>query len=213
MSHARRIVVYVATSADGYIARKDGGFEWLDRPRPKGNYGMDAFLRSVDTIFWGRKTYELALRFGDKGSNFGKPMRHFVFSRSLRAVAPGFELVRGPLRDFVRQLRAGPGRDVWVMGGAELIASLLDEGEIDVFDLHVVPTLIGEGIPLLAPRHRLVPLKLQAVRRFTDGVVRLRYAVERSRTPPAASHAAGRRPPGRGRSHRREKRGRATKSR
>ncbi len=199
MSEKRRIIVYVAISVDGYIARKDGGYEWLDRPRPRGNYGMDAFVRSVDAILWGRKTYDLALRFGDQGSSFGKPMRNFVFSRSLRSVAPGFELVRGPLRDFVRELRAAPGRDVWVMGGAGIIASLLDEGEIDELDLHVVPTLIGEGIPLLAPRHRLVPLELRAVRRFTDGVVRLRYAVARGRPTPTASRAGRHRRAGQGR--------------
>ena len=57
----RKIIVYIATSADGYIARPDGGVEWLDRPRPKGNYGMGTFSRSIDTILWGRKTYDLGL--------------------------------------------------------------------------------------------------------------------------------------------------------
>ena len=48
----RKIIVYIATSADGFIARRDGAVDWLDRPRPKGNYGMGEFLRSVDTILW-----------------------------------------------------------------------------------------------------------------------------------------------------------------
>jgi dihydrofolate reductase len=54
--HKRRIIVSIATSADGYIARPDGGVEWLNRPRPKDNYGMGTFFRSIDTILWGRKT-------------------------------------------------------------------------------------------------------------------------------------------------------------
>src|SRR5690242_17939256 len=53
----RKIVVSVATSADGYIARADGGVDWLDRPRTAGDYGMGEFFRSIDTILWGRKTY------------------------------------------------------------------------------------------------------------------------------------------------------------
>jgi len=57
MKKKRKIIVYIATSADGYIARTDGDVGWLDRPRPKGNYGMGEFLKTIDTILWGRKTY------------------------------------------------------------------------------------------------------------------------------------------------------------
>jgi len=63
------------------------------------------------------------------------------------------------------------------MGGGEIIASFLDEGAIDEFIISVVPTFIGEGIPLIAPRHREVPLRLLSVKRFPDGVVQLQYQV------------------------------------
>ena len=56
MVRKRKVIVYIAVSADGLIARSDGSVEWLDRPRPKGNYGMGAFYKSVDTILWGRKS-------------------------------------------------------------------------------------------------------------------------------------------------------------
>src|SRR5580700_10112565 len=60
----RKIIVYIATSADGYIARPDGSVDWLNRPMPKGGYGMAAFARSIDTILWGRKTYDFAAKMG-----------------------------------------------------------------------------------------------------------------------------------------------------
>ena len=63
----RKIIYYVATSADGYIARPDGAVEWLDRPMPKGSYGMGAFYKSVDTVLMGRETYEVGRRFGQEG--------------------------------------------------------------------------------------------------------------------------------------------------
>ena len=63
----RKIVVYIATSADGHIARPDGDVEWLNLPMPKGGYGMSAFLRSIDTILWGRKTYDFAAKMGGLG--------------------------------------------------------------------------------------------------------------------------------------------------
>jgi dihydrofolate reductase len=61
MKTPRKIIVHIATSADGYIARSDGDFSWLNRPRPKGNYGYAAFFKSIDTILWGYKTYAKGL--------------------------------------------------------------------------------------------------------------------------------------------------------
>ena len=72
-----------------------------------------------------------------------------------------------------------------MMGGGGLIASFLDEGEIDEFLIHVVPTFIGEGIPLIAPRHRTARLRLLSLHAFPDGVARLHYAVERKAGAPA----------------------------
>ncbi len=67
MSGKRKIIVHIATSADGFIARRDGSVDWLDRPSPNGNYGMSEFYRSIDTILWGRKTCDVALDFQKKG--------------------------------------------------------------------------------------------------------------------------------------------------
>ena len=170
----RKIIVYIATSADGYIARPDGGVEWLDRPRPKDNYGMAAFYKSIDTVLMGRKTYDVARKFGQE-SYPGK--KNYVFSRRRRAAAPGVEFVRGPVGDFAERLRAAGGKNVWLVGGGGLAAAFLDAGQIDEFIIHVIPTLIGEGIPLLQPRHRSVPLALLSSRAYADGVVRLHYSV------------------------------------
>jgi dihydrofolate reductase len=182
MAHKRKIIVYIATSADGFIARRDGSFDWLERPRPKGNYGMGAFYKSIDTILWGRKTCDMALEFqkkGVSGTQFDTRVKNYVFTRSLpQSTAPsGVEFVNEPIKAFATRLREKKGKDIWMMGGGGIIASFLDEGEIDEFMIHVIPKFIGEGIPLIAPRHRTVPLKLISCTKFTDGVVKLHYAV------------------------------------
>jgi dihydrofolate reductase len=140
MVRKRKIIVYIATSADGFIARLDGSVDWLERPRPKGNYGMGTFYQSIDTVLWGRKTCDMALDFQKKGV----------------------------------------GKDIWMMGGAGIIGSFLDDGEIDEFMIHVIPKFTDEGIPLIAPGRRTVPLKLISCTKFTDGVVKLHYAVRRA---------------------------------
>ena len=178
MAKRRSVIVHIATSADGYIARPDGDLEWLTaRPAPAGFYGMNAFMKSVDTKLLGRKTYEVGLRMGAK---FDSKYRTIVFSgHAAPADAPsGVEFVNGAIGAFVSRLREQPGKDIWLMGGGELIASFLDEQAIDEFVISVVPVFIGDGIPLIARRHRQVPLDLQSVERFEDGVVQLRYQVQ-----------------------------------
>jgi dihydrofolate reductase len=182
MPGKRKIIVSVAVSADGFIGRPDGAVDWLDRPVPKGNYGLGVFYKSIDTILWGRKTYEMALGFQEKGvagSAFDTSVKNYVFTRTLLSSTPpsGVEFVNRPIKTFAARLRAKKGKNIWIMGGAEIIAAFLDEGEIDEFILSVIPTLIGEGIPLIAPRHRTVPLKLISSTKFADGVVNLHYSV------------------------------------
>ena len=63
-----------------------------------------------------------------------------------------------PIKAFATGLRRKKGKDIWIMGGAGIIASFLDEGEVDQFVISVIPTFIGEGIPLIAPNRRTVPL-------------------------------------------------------
>jgi dihydrofolate reductase len=171
----RKIIVYIAMSADGYIARPDGDVGWLDRPRIAGDYGMGAFYKSIDTVLMGRKTYDIARKLGQKAYP-GK--KNYVFSRTRRrSRTPNVEFLNGPVGDFARELRQAKGKDIWLVGGAQLTAAFLDEGQVDEFIIHVIPTLIGEGIPLLQPRHRTVPLTLLSCRSYPDGVVRLHYSV------------------------------------
>src|ERR1700730_8875762 len=184
MKTQRKIIVYIATSADGYIARPDGDVEWLNRRPPITDDGMTSFYSSIDTILWGRKTYDWLLAYykkkGTKGEMFDTKVANYVFSRQPpKRAMPGVEFVSEPVKAFAKRLRAAPGKHIWMMGGGGLIASFLDAGEIDEFDIHVIPTFIGEGIPLVAPRHRDVPLRLRSSRKYPDGVVRLRYEVAR----------------------------------
>ena len=179
--------MYIATSADGYIARPDGSVEWLNRRPRTADYGMRKFYQKVDTILFGRKTYDWVLDYykkkGQKKRMFDTKLKNYVFSRKppKRAV-PGVEFVSESVKTFAQRLQATPGKHVWMMGGASIIASFLDEGKIDEFMIHVVPTLIGDGIPLIKPRHRDIQLTLKSIKKFPDGVVKLHYLVSRDGT-------------------------------
>jgi len=174
----RKIIVYIATSADGYIARTDGSVDWLNDLPPAGDYGMSAFFKTIDTILWGRKTW------GTGNSGFGSKIKNYVFTTQPEASqAEGAEFINEPVKSFAKRLRATPGKNIWMMGGGIIIASFLDAGEIDEFIIHVTPTFIGEGIPLIAPRHRSVILGLKSVKSYSNGIVRLHYDLKRERAP------------------------------
>ena len=139
---------------------------------------MTAFARSIDTILWGRKTYDFAVKMGGVGV-YGK-VKHYAFSRHPPSdPLPGVEFVSESIPDFAGKLQAVRGKNIWMMGGAGIIASFLDASAIDEFSIHVIPVMIGEGIPLVAPRHRNIPLELISARSFPDGVVHLSYSVRR----------------------------------
>ena len=187
MAKRRSVVVHIATSADGYIARADGDIEWLtSRPAPKGFYGLNAFAKTIDTTIFGRKTYDASIQMGGR---FDAKMRHIVFSRRdpPADVPPGVEFTSEAIGPYVERLRQVRGKDIWLMGGGELIASFLDAQAIDEFVISVVPVFIGDGIPLIARGRRHVPLSLRSTERFDDGLVQLHYDVPRGK-------AGGRRP-------------------
>src|SRR5712691_12885650 len=124
MKTKRKIIVYIATSADGYIARPDGNVDWLNRPRPAGDYGMGAFFKSIDTILWGRKTYGVGLEHGGVDLGYGSKIKNYVFTHHPpKTASPGMEFVNEPISQFAKRLRAQPGKDIWMMGGGEIIAS------------------------------------------------------------------------------------------
>ena len=178
----RKIIVYIATSADGYIARPDGDVEWLNRRPDNVDYGIAKFYSTIDTILWGRKTYDWLLEYSKKHGKtkglFDTKLANYVFSRKPpKRAAFGVEFVTEPVKVFAQRLRATPGKQIWMMGGGGLIASFLDAGEIDEFDIHIIPAFIGEGIPLIAPRHRDATLRLLSSQKYPDGVVRVRYGV------------------------------------
>ena len=130
MAGKRKLIFYGATSVDGFIARLDGSVDWLDRPQPKGDYGMAAFYRSADTVVLGRKPYDLAVKHGLADVAPGK--KTYVFTRTLKtAASPKVSLVTEDPNAFAKRLRNEKGKNIWLMGGAELLASFLDCGQVN----------------------------------------------------------------------------------
>ena len=169
--------MFVGISVDGFIARTDGSFDFLDAG---GNepHGFEEFWASVDALVMGRKTYETALSFGTWP--YGrKPV--FVLSTQPLASAPRgavVEHVSGDPRAIVAQLEARGIQHAYVDGGLT-IQRFLEAGLIDRLTITRVPVLIGTGIPLFGPLSRDLKLEHIATRQFAGGLVQSEYTVER----------------------------------
>lgn len=170
-------LVYIACSLDGFIARPDGGLDWLDRVHVPGeDYGYAAFFASIDTVFIGRRTWDVVRGFPE-WPYVGK--RVVVASRSPAAAlqierAPAeVQVVGGDLLAALDDLAAAGARRVYVDGG-ELIRALLAAGAIEELTVSIIPVLLGEGVRLF-DRGPEVGLQLAACRSWDSGLVPLRY--------------------------------------
>jgi len=183
-----RTVIYGgANSLDNFLARPDGGVDWL-----RFNAGAAEIMRemwkSIDTVIMGRKTFEVGKKMNGgkaprtskkkKSADQGPPSTPtFVFSRTLPEDEPGVTVVREDVVPFVRRLKAEPGKDILVMGGGELARPLFDAGLIDRVGFNIHPVLLGAGVPAFHPMQHQIDLELVECRPIGDGCVYVDYRV------------------------------------
>lgn len=168
--------VYIATSLDGFIASSDGGLDWLTEiPNPEqSDYGFAEFMRTIDALVMGRKTFETVLTFGDWLYNV--PV--FVLSKTLdrlpETVAEKAEIVNGDLRAVVDRLHARGYRNLYVDGG-RVIQGFLEEDLIDEMIITRVPILLGDGIPLFGGLSKRLKFKLKKTEELNETLVKSYY--------------------------------------
>lgn len=171
----KRVILYIATSLDGYIAASDGGVEWLDEYQSDSeDYGYAALYDSVDTVLMGGRTYRSILGFGCEWPYAEKDA--YVVSRSeWRDLPPRVSVVSEEIGPFLRRLKAGEGRDIWLVGGGRLASSLLSEGLVDEMRICVFPRLLGSGIRLFVGHASVSEWRTAEPRVYPSGAVMLTY--------------------------------------
>jgi dihydrofolate reductase len=183
-----KVIYYVASSLDGYIATPEGGVEWLEPFQGRGeDYGFGEFFSSIDALLMGSRTYEFALAHPPWMAP-GKQSWVFT-SRDLPRAHPSVTLTTMSPPRVVEELAAQGLQNAWLMGGGELAASLRASGLIDRYIIAFIPVLLGSGIPLFAAGGDLEPLELVSTKRFGGGVVQLTYGSQGNATGDA--HRAG----------------------
>ncbi len=167
----RKIILGLAVSLDSFIEGPNGEYDWCFTDQ---DYGMADFFKRIDTIFVGRKTYEMSL--GQENGIEGFPkMKEYVFSNSLNSVPTGKTLIRGNIKEQVQQIKEEEGKDIWLFGGAELTTSLMNLGLVDELWLSVHPIILGSGKPLFVNIKDKIQLTHFETKTYSTGLVSLKY--------------------------------------
>lgn len=176
----RKVILDLAVTLDGFIEGKNGEIDWCIM-EPEMNF--TGFLNQIDTIFYGRKSYELWGQFmPDTMDDADRKMwelyhskEKVVFSRTQKGADHQVRFINDHIFEEVMKLKNKPGKDIWLYGGASLITTFVNLALVDEYRLSVHPIILGEGKPLFIDIKQRVNLKLVETKTFPSGVVQLIY--------------------------------------
>ena len=169
----RNVILQLAVSLDGFIEGPKGEFDWCFTDQ---DYGLSDFFKRIDSLFVGRKSYELMQSMGEEQAMPGFPkLTEYVFSNTLKEVKGDAVLVSGDIGEEVRRIKAQPGKDIWLFGGAALTTALLNERLLDEISLAIHPIILGGGKPLFQDIKDRVALELTETKSYSTGLVSLTY--------------------------------------
>ena len=169
-------IVYIATSLDGYIARKDGNLDWLmEIPNPdNSDYGFQSFINGIDGILMGRITFETIVGFNQWP--YTKPV--FILSNKLVSLPDGYQerakIVNGEIKDILRSLRRKGIENLYIDGG-KTIQSFLKQDLIDELIITRVPIILGSGFPLFVDMDIEIKFKLIDTEILNEDLVKSTY--------------------------------------
>ena len=170
--------LYIARSLDGYIATPDGGVEWLNEiPNPTNeNHGYNALLESVDTVLMGGRTYHEIIGFSVPWPY--KDKQTYVIAHNNTNVTPNekVEFITEDIYRRISALKEAEGKDIWLVGGGVLTTMLLNHDLIDEMQIAIVPTILGEGLPLFPDKPKTQKWTLIENKSFSTGLALLTYA-------------------------------------
>lgn len=164
----KKIKLNVAVSLDGLIEGPNGEYDWCFTDQ---DYGMKEFLDSVDTVLFGRKSYQLLVK---DFSDYYPDKTKYVFSRTINSF-PNAEVFSENMLEEIYRIKNQPGKDIFLFGGAEIITQLLNADLIDEMHLAVHPIILGKGKALFQNIIERKQFSLINSIKYDTGLVQLIY--------------------------------------
>jgi dihydrofolate reductase len=170
----RKVILFIALSLDGYIAKPNNDLGFLSIVDQEGeDYGYSVFTNTIDTVIMGRKTYDWVMSKVPEFPHADKEV--YIITRSPKPNLGNIKFYTGNLNELVLKLEKGKGKNIFIDGGAEIVNLLLRENLIDEFYISIIPILVGNGIRLFREGIPEQQLKLVNSKQFKTGLVQLYY--------------------------------------
>lgn len=170
----RQVILYIAMSLDGFIAKDDDNIDFLSIvDAPGEDYGYTAFQKEIDTVIWGRKTYDKVLSFGIAFPH--KDKQCYVLSKTRSGKDDHVAFYNGEIKDLISDLQKKEGKHIYCDGGGEVVFELLKDSLIDKMIISVIPHLVGNGVRLFKEGRPEQKLKFTRSITFSSGLVQLWY--------------------------------------
>ena len=174
MTESRKVILYIAMSLDGYIAKPNDNLDFLSIVQKEGeDYGYTDFINSVDTVILGRKTYDWVMKQVPEFPHADKNV--YIITRTPQPGIGKTEFYSGDLGELVLQLKGAGGKNIFIDGGAEVVNEFLRQDLIDEFIISIIPVLVGNGTRLFAEGRPEQKLKLVDTKQFDTGLAQLHY--------------------------------------
>lgn len=170
----RKLILYIATSLDGYITKPNDDLGFLSIVQQEGqDYGYADFVKTVDAVIVGRKTYDKVISMGYDFPHSDKDA--YIITRTPRPNIGSVKFYTGGIKTLVEKLKSESGKNIFCDGGAEIVNELLKENLIDEFIISVIPILVGNGTKLFKDGRPEQKLELVSVKSFDKGLTQLHY--------------------------------------
>jgi len=170
----RKVILYIAMSLDGYIAKPNDDLSFLSIVEQQGqDYGYEEFVNTVDAVIVGRKTYDKVISMGFDFPHADKDA--YIITRKPRPSIGSIQFYTGDLKALVDRLKSENGKNIFCDGGAEIVNELLIDDLIDEFIISVIPILVGNGIKLFKDSRPEQKLALVSVKSFEKGLIQMHY--------------------------------------
>ena len=174
MTIDRKVILYIATSLDGYIAKPNDDLGFLSIVQKEGeDYGYSDFVKSVDTVILGRKTYDWVMTQVPEFPHADK--NAFIITKTARPSIGKTNFYTGKLKDLISKLKTEQGKNIFIDGGAEIVNEFLKENLIDEFIISIIPILVGNGTKLFKDGRPEQTLELVSTKQFDKGLIQLHY--------------------------------------